>query len=103
MTTKTTIPQTSLQTTHYLLARVAGWLRIGWQDIRRKAAGLDGFKYSKATKQKGEEGLVRNDETITAFLAKPRAYVQGTKMSYPGLKKAKDEAAMVEYLKKFSK
>ena len=43
-----------------------------------------------------------NDETLAAFLAKPKAYIKGTKMSFSGFKKEEDIAATIEYLKSFS-
>ncbi len=70
----------------------------------RKAGALEGYKFSKAMKAKGaDEGLVWNDETLTAYLTKPKAYVKGTKMAFPGLKKEKDRVNILAYLKTFSK
>ena len=47
------------------------------------------FKYSKAFKEKNDEGMVWNDETLAAFLAGPKAYIKGTK-------------AVIAYLSTFS-
>ncbi len=70
----------------------------------RKAGLMEGYKFSKAMKAKGaDEGLVWNDETLDAYLTKPKAYVKGTKMAFPGLKKEKDRVNIIAYLKTFSK
>jgi cytochrome c len=68
----------------------------------RAIGGLDDFKYSKNMAKMGAEGVAWNDETLAAFLAKPKAYIKGTKMSFSGFKKEKDIAATIEYLKSFS-
>ena len=63
------------------------------------AGAVDGFKYSKAFKAAGEGGLVWTAEEMAAFLAKPKDYLKGTKMTFAGLKKEKDQLAVIEYLK----
>ena len=68
----------------------------------RTFGGIDGFRYSKTMAKMGEEGVVWNEETLAAFLAKPKAYVKKTKMSFSGLKKDSDIAAVTEYLKSVS-
>lgn len=68
----------------------------------RAFGGMEGFKYSKTMAQMGEDGEVWNEETLAAFLAKPKAYVNKTKMSFAGLKKEGDIAAVTEYLKSMS-
>ena len=68
----------------------------------RAAGSVEGFKYSKALKAKADEGLVWNEETISAFLANPRGYMKGTKMGFAGLKSEEDQAAIAAYLSSFS-
>ena len=63
------------------------------------AGAVDGFKYSKAFKAAGEGGLVWTAEEMAAFLAKPKDYLKGTKMTFAGLKKEKDQLAVIEYLR----
>ncbi|SMP35351.1 c-type cytochrome [Shimia sagamensis] len=65
------------------------------------AGAVDGFKYSKPMKKVAEAGLVWNDAELSAFLAKPKAYMKGTKMSFAGLKKEADQRALIEYLRSF--
>lgn len=63
------------------------------------AGAVDGFKYSKPMKAAGEEGLIWDETELAAFLAKPKTYMKGTKMSFAGLKKETDQTALIEYLK----
>ena len=63
------------------------------------AGVVDGFKYSKVMRKAGEDGLVWSETELAAFLAKPKKYMKGTKMSFAGLKKEKDQLAIVEFLK----
>jgi len=68
----------------------------------RTIGSVDDFRYSKTMASMGEDGQVWDEESMAAFLADPRGYVKGTKMSFRGLKKDEDIAAMTEYLKSFS-
>ncbi|MCP4821470.1 MAG: cytochrome c family protein, partial [Shimia sp.] len=65
----------------------------------RGFASVDGFKYSKVFKAAGGEGRVWDETAMAEFLTKPKAYLKGTKMSFNGLKKEKDVAAIIAYLK----
>ncbi|MEC9165965.1 MAG: cytochrome c family protein, partial [Pseudomonadota bacterium] len=64
--------------------------------IGRQAASVEGYKYSKAMKA---SGLVWDDATLAAYLKKPRNFVKGTKMAFAGLRKDKDIANVIAYLK----
>ncbi len=69
-------------------------------DVLGRAAGaVDGFRYSNAMQDAGENGLVWTDEDLKAFLAKPRDYLKGTKMSFAGLKDDEDLDAILAYLR----
>lgn len=65
------------------------------------AGAADGFKYSRDMKDAGEGGLVWTEADLKTFLAKPKAYMSGTRMSFAGLRKEADLDAVVEYLKSF--
>jgi cytochrome c2 len=68
------------------------------------AAGtVDGFKYSKRLMAMAEDGLVWDDDALRAFLAKPKDFMKGTKMSVAGLKKDEDLDAITAYLASFPK
>nr|AFI78380.1 sulfur/thiosulfate oxidation protein SoxD [uncultured bacterium ws101A12] len=69
--------------------------------IGRAAGGADGFRYSGAFDKLAEDGVVWNAETLAAFLADPKGYARGTRMSFRGIKDADDLAAMTAYLATF--
>ena len=62
------------------------------------AAQASGFRYSKAMKTAAAEGLVWDTGSLSAFLAKPKAFLKGTKMSFAGLRKSEDVTAVIAYL-----
>ena len=68
----------------------------------RAAGTVDGFKYSKPMLAAAEGGLVWDEAELSGYLANPRKYMKGTKMSFAGLKKDKDIAAILEFLKSHS-
>ena len=68
----------------------------------RKAAGLEGFKYSKSLVRAGNSGLEWHADTLSAYIENPRAFASGTRMSFPGLKDPKDRANVIAYLRGFS-
>ena len=63
--------------------------------LNRKAGSVSGYKYSKAMLAYGK---VWSFEEINGFLTKPKDWIKGTKMSFAGLKKAKDRAAVILYM-----
>ena len=65
----------------------------------RSAASVEKFKYSKALKAKAEEGLVWDERNMAEFLAAPKKYLKGTKMSFVGLKKQDDIDNVIAYIK----
>jgi cytochrome c len=64
--------------------------------IGRAAGSLDDYKYSKAMTA---SGLVWDEETLAAYLKAPKKFVKGTKMAFAGLKKDRDLADIIAYLK----
>lgn len=68
----------------------------------RVAASVKGFNYSDAMKAAGKRGLVWDEEALAGYLAKPRAYLKGTKMTFVGLKSEDEIAATIAYLRTFS-
>ncbi|MEE8188584.1 MAG: cytochrome c family protein [Kiloniellales bacterium] len=68
--------------------------------VGRAAGAVEGYKYSKAMK---ESGLTWDEETLMAFLEKPKKFLKGTKMSYAGLKKEDQRHDLIAYLKEAAK
>ena len=60
--------------------------------IGKTAGTHEGFKYSPAMVDAGKAGLVWDEAKLTEYLHNPKAMVKGTKMAFPGLKKAEDRA-----------
>lgn len=69
--------------------------------VGHPAGAAEGFKYSKDMLAAAEGGLVWTEAELKTFLAKPKAYMSGTRMSFAGLRKKADLDAVVEYLKSF--
>lgn len=68
----------------------------------RVAGTLDDFKFSDAMVDQGTNGLVWTEATLTAFLQDPRGLVDGTKMSFRGLRKEQDIVNLLTYLETYS-
>ena len=66
-------------------------------------AAVDDFSYSGALSDKGAEGVVWDADALDAFLTKPKEWASGTKMSFAGLRKEEDRAAIIEFLKSHSR
>lgn len=64
--------------------------------VGRQSASTDYTKYSKALK---ESGIAWTEENLDKWLTNPKGMYPGTKMIYPGLKKAEHRADIIEYLK----
>lgn len=63
--------------------------------IGHKIASHDGYAYSKAFTS---HGGTWDFETLSAYLENPKGYIPGNKMSFAGLKKPEERAAMLLYL-----
>lgn len=64
--------------------------------IGQPIAAAEGFKYSNALKEKAGEWTYAD---LSAFLENPKGWAPGTKMSFAGLKKQEDRAAILAYLR----
>lgn len=67
--------------------------------VGRPVASVAGFGYSDVLKGAGGAWT---DERLDGFLADPKAAAPGTKMSFAGVKKAEDRAALIAYLRSLS-
>ncbi len=66
----------------------------------RKAAIVPNFKYSKAMRA---SGVTWDEESLRAYLKKPRKFIKGTRMAFAGIKKKKQMDNLVAYLKEAPK
>tara|TARA_B100000686_G_scaffold352836_1_gene456180 strand:+ start:279 stop:821 length:543 start_codon:yes stop_codon:yes gene_type:complete len=71
-----------------------------WGIVNRNPGKVSGFKYSIALKSIDTKPW--NYGNLNLFLAKPKNYAKGTKMSFVGLKKTKDRANVISYLRSLS-
>ncbi len=71
-----------------------------WDIVGKPKQAVGGFVYSGVLNENG--GNVWNYEELNKFLWKPKKYAPGTKMSYVGLKKPEDRAALIAYLRTLS-
>ena len=70
--------------------------------VGRPLGSVDGFEYSNGMTEMGAAGAVWTPETLDVFLLRPRDYVKGTKMSFPGLRKDDERENVIAYLMTFS-
>jgi cytochrome c len=70
--------------------------------IGRPAASVEGFKYSDGMLEAGQNGVVWDLETLGKFITKPRSVVNGSNMSFTGLRNPDDVANVIAYLVTFS-
>ncbi len=70
-----------------------------WDEVGRAKAGAQGFGYSGALAGLGGAWSFAD---LDAFLAKPKAFAPGTKMTFNGIRKARDRAAVIQYLRSLS-
>ena len=66
-----------------------------WGVLGRKAGSIEDYKYSKAMVAYGKPWTF---EEMNGFLIKPKDWIKGTKMSFAGLKKPKERAAVILYM-----
>ena len=66
-----------------------------WGVLGRKSGSVSGYKYSKAMAAHGKNWSF---EEMNGFLIKPKNWIKGNKMSFAGLKNAKDRAAVILYM-----
>ena len=66
-----------------------------WGVLGKSAASAPNYKYSKAMVAYGKNWSF---EEMNSFLIKPKDWIKGTKMSFAGLKKPKERAAVILYM-----
>ena len=66
-----------------------------WGVLGRKAGSVSDYRYSKALAAHGKSWSF---EEMNGFLLKPKEWIKGTKMSFAGLKNAKERAAVILYM-----
>ena len=84
------------------VATEGGANKIGpvlWDVVNRKIGSVNEFNYSNVM---SNFGGIWDYETLNLFLKAPKKYMAGTKMGFAGLKKPKDRANVILYLRSLS-
>ena len=66
-----------------------------WGILGRKAGSISDYKYSKAMVAHGKTWSFKE---MNKFLTKPKNWIKGTKMTFVGLKKETERAAVILYM-----
>lgn len=70
--------------------------------IGRRAASIDGFRYSPAMRQRAEGGLTWTEDNLRAYLRNPKELVPAGTMSFPGLRNDQQLNDIIAYLRQQS-
>ncbi len=70
-----------------------------WDIVGRAKGASAGFAYSSGLKGMGGEWSYKD---LDKFIDDPKGFVKGTKMSFAGVKKADERAAVIKYLHSLS-
>lgn len=67
--------------------------------IGRRAAAIDGFRYSPSMRQRAEGGLTWTEDNLRAYLRNPKEIVPAGTMSFPGLRNDQQLNDLMAYLR----
>lgn len=73
-----------------------------WDIMGRQIASVEGFKYSGALSDYASSAGEWSFDLMNQWLEAPKALVAGTSMSYAGMRKPEDRAALLAYLRTLS-
>ena len=69
--------------------------------VGRVMGTVEGFRYSKPMADAGAAGMIWDAAALDGFLADPKGFMPKNKMSFAGLKKPDERAAVIAYLSSF--
>jgi cytochrome c len=70
--------------------------------VGKPVAHLEGFNYSSEFQEKHEAGETWTYEHLWAFLQNPKEWAPGTRMTFAGVRKEEDKAAIIAYMRSLS-
>ena len=73
-----------------------------WDVMGREVASVDGYGYSGAMVDYAEGGRVWGFQNMYDYLENPRRYVEGTAMSFAGLRNQDDRINIIAYMRTLS-
>jgi cytochrome c len=69
-----------------------------WGVVGRRAASIEGFRYSANMRTLGEGGLTWTEANLRAYITNPKAVAPQGSMSYPGLRNEEQLTNLIAYL-----
>ncbi len=67
--------------------------------VGRKAASIEGFRYSANMRELAEGGLTWNEDRLRVYLRNPKELVPRGTMAFPGLRQDQQLSDIIAYLK----
>ncbi|MCO6417604.1 cytochrome c family protein [Siccirubricoccus sp. KC 17139] len=67
--------------------------------VGRKAASIEGFRYSADMRAKAEAGLTWTEDQLRPYITNPKAVVPAGSMSFPGLRNEQQLNDLIAYLR----
>ena len=67
----------------------------------RRMGGIDDFNYSASLQTAAEDGRIWDNDSMIAFLTKPRNYFKNTKMAFAGLQDREQIDALIVYMRSY--
>ena len=71
--------------------------------VGRKAATVEGFRYSAAMREKGQQDWSWTADNLREYIRNPRAVVPGTSMAYAGMRNDEQLNNLIAYLEQESR
>ena len=68
--------------------------------VGRKPGSLEDYSYSQGMYAFADTNPVWTEDLLNKYLERPKDIVPGGKMSFVGLSKAEDRAAVIDFLKR---
>lgn len=59
----------------------------------------EGFRYSKSFQQKSASGAIWDEESIDAFVERPRRFIKKNRMAFRGVRDEQERADLLAFLK----
>ncbi len=68
----------------------------------RKAASIEGYRYSDSLQRAASNGLEWHADTLSEYVKDPRTFASGTRMSYAGMKDEDERRDLLAFLRVYS-
>ena len=65
----------------------------------KQIGAADGFRYSKAFKEKHQTGAVWDEQAMDAFVERPRRFIKKNRMAYRGVRDEQARADLLAFLR----